>query len=235
MSHSVSIISPQNSTTGGVNCHIIGSSATLNSNVTIASPLSSSNVACQIMNTHVPVSISDGSNNVLSSTSGVLDVNIKSSTITPSINLSKYNGSSVGASNGMHVQPSTSAVFTTNYETSVNGIAIPSGTYTASYSQADQSNTGYKGINIYLNVSAYTDSTIILKLDGKDPVSGTYFNLFSGTAVGATGFHRYTLYPTLAASATVANDVLPATWRILVTVSGATSGATWSVGYDLIR
>lgn len=192
-------------------------------------------------NANQSVNLCDGTGIYLTSTNHELNCNISSGSIantgfnvnnfpsSQNVNIHDGSGNNITSSNPLYVQ----------FGNSPTGTAIVSGTlqYTTTQTQSDVANTGqYRGINIYLNVSAYTDSNLNLEIDGKDPVSGTYYSIFSGPVVASVSFHRYVVYPTLTASVgAVANDVLPAIWRINVTVSGATSGATWGVGYDLVR
>jgi hypothetical protein len=117
--------------------------------------------------------------------------------------------------------------------------ALSSAARTATTSSADQTNYNARGLAVFLNVTAASGSGgLQVRVQGKDPVSGNYFNLNAApTAITATGQYAYALYP---GAATAAGDVqqttqqvLPRTFRITVT-HGDGSSYTYSVGYSLI-
>lgn len=94
----------------------------------------------------------------------------------------------------------------------------------------DQTNSGWRGAHIIVNVSAFSSGTYTLYVQGKDPVSGTYYNILVGSALAATGISIYKIYPGIS---TVANgsaaDILPRIWRVRF-VGAATPTMTFSVG-----
>lgn len=108
---------------------------------------------------------------------------------------------------------------------------LPSAARTAAtVDSADQTNSGWRGAHVVLNVSAFTSGTYTLHIQGKDPVSGTYYDILVGTALAATGVSIYKVYPGIS---TVANgsaaDILPRIWRVRL-VGAASPSMTFSVG-----
>lgn len=114
---------------------------------------------------------------------------------------------------------------------------LPSAARTATTSSADFTNYSNKGIQIILKVTVAVAGTGGLQavIQGKDPVSGTYYNLTAApTAVVATGFKVYELGPN--SSTAGAGDItvrsagiLPRTFRVTVTAGDGTS-YTYSIG-----
>lgn len=89
------------------------------------------------------------------------------------------------------------------------------------------------GAEIYFNVSAIGVGNVTLKIQGKDPTSGQYYDILAGAAVGSNGFTRYQIYPgaPVAVNSTT-NDIFPFTWRAVVTANNA-SPVTYSVGVTI--
>lgn len=115
-----------------------------------------------------------------------------------------------------------------------NITAIPAGAYTTTQIQADQSGGGGRGIRVTLNVTNAGTGSITLEIDAKDPTSGIYTSLLTGSAITANGTTIYEVYPGLTPVAnSVVNDVLPLNWRIKVTANNANS-ITYSVGAQVL-
>jgi hypothetical protein len=100
----------------------------------------------------------------------------------------------------------------------------------ATVSASDQINNTWSRVHVIINVSAYTSGNYTPKVQGKDPVSGNYYDLCVGTAISATGLTVLKVGPGFGAVAnSVCADMLPRTWR--VTLAGAsTPSMTFSVG-----
>lgn len=107
---------------------------------------------------------------------------------------------------------------------------LPSAARTAAtVNSADQTNDVYHRAHVIVNVSAYTSGNYTPKLQGKDPVSGNYYDLLTGTAMSGTGTQVLKIGPGLAASANAAAaDVLPRVWRVQLG-GAATPSMTLSV------
>lgn len=118
----------------------------------------------------------------------------------------------------------------------IEGTALASQARTAQQNSADIANAGCRGIMVFLNVTAASGTGgLTLRIQGKDPVSGTYGNLLSASAaVIATGMSIYIIYPGGSSGGTQGvSGPLPKTWRISMNVGDATS-YTYSVGYCLL-
>lgn len=118
------------------------------------------------------------------------------------------------------------------------GTLIASGTYNATRSSGDEINPGYRGVTVFLNVTANGSGTLSLIIQGKCPASGAYVNLHLANAWGAaTGASGYVVGGAGNTSASIgyvrtgADQGLPATWRVTVTHSGGTNW-TYSVGFS---
>lgn len=82
----------------------------------------------------------------------------------------------------------------------------------------DFGNFGYRGAHFVINVSTFTGGTYTPKIQGKDPVTGTYYDILVGPAIAATGATVLKVYPGIATIVNgAASDVLPQTWRVVLT------------------
>jgi hypothetical protein len=107
---------------------------------------------------------------------------------------------------------------------------------TATPTAVDQLNLFGRGVIVYVNVTnAAVAGSVTFVIEGKDPLSGTYYTLLSSAALTTTGFRRFVVYPGYTASANVAaNDVLPVTWRLRATHADGTNSFTYGASADLI-
>lgn len=119
---------------------------------------------------------------------------------------------------------------------------------TASANGDDQINSGgHRGIVITIDATAEVDTaSVVFTLQRKDATSGKYTTILASPAVEATGTTVMRVYPGLqtfdfdgsptadvAVIDNVANDVLPAIWRLITTHADSDS-LTYSVGCCLI-
>lgn len=103
---------------------------------------------------------------------------------------------------------------------------------------ADQVNTYGKGLVVGINISAKTGTiAVTVKVQGKDYVSGQYYDVASSASLTAAGFTTLTVYPGIAATANVAvSAVLPASWRVeVVSGTGSSPAVTMTVGASVIE
>jgi hypothetical protein len=114
-------------------------------------------------------------------------------------------------------------------------VILASAVRAASSNGSDRANPNARGILIFVDVTAVPGvDTITVTLQGKDPASGKYYTILASAAIVATGTVVLRVYPGLTAAANlVASDLLPRTWRIIVTHSAGTN-FTYSVGASLI-
>jgi hypothetical protein len=121
-------------------------------------------------------------------------------------------------------------------EVNKNITVLASAARTTTTNSADQKNTDYRGVHVVVDITAVPGvETVTPKIQGKDALSGKYYDILVGAAQVATGTVILKVAPGLLAAAnTVANDALPIDWRIVMTHSAAGS-FTYSVGANLVR
>lgn len=119
----------------------------------------------------------------------------------------------------------------------IEGIALASALRTVTTATADILNVNNKGVMVFLNVTAASGTGgLQVRIQCKDPISGTYTGMNAApAAVIATGHTVYLFGPlnTSGSNITVYNGILPRTWRISVT-HGDSSNYTYSVGYCMV-
>lgn len=117
----------------------------------------------------------------------------------------------------------------------VDGTAFASAARTASANSADVTNYNSRGVHVVIDVTAITATpSVTFTIQGKDALSGAYYTVLASAAITGVGTTALRVYPALTAAAnTVANDVLPRTWRVAA-VHGDADSITYSVGYSLI-
>lgn len=118
-------------------------------------------------------------------------------------------------------------------QSNVIGTALTSSARTVTTSSADIVNTSYRGVHVLINVTSFTSGTWTPTVEGKDPVSGTYYTICTGTVISGTGLTILKVYPGAYAqveNSPVCGDFVPRTWRVTV-IGASTPSATFSVGY----
>lgn len=114
-------------------------------------------------------------------------------------------------------------------------VVLPSVARTVTANSDDLVNTQYRGVRLFLNISAAsgTSPTLDLKVQSKDPVSGSYVDV-PGAAFAqktGTGTDDLTIYPGVAETANeTVSDVVSRTWRVVATIGGTSPSFTFSVG-----
>lgn len=110
---------------------------------------------------------------------------------------------------------------------------------TASTNGPDMENIGGRGVQLVINITTLTGTvpTATFTIQGKDSsATPQYYNILASTALAATGVTVLKVYPGLTAAAnTVANDVLPATWRVILTAGGTVTNLTATVTANIIN
>jgi len=102
----------------------------------------------------------------------------------------------------------------------------------------DLQNLNCRGVVVVVDITAEAGThAVVVKIQGKDEVSGKYYDILASASLTATGTTVLRVYPGLTASANVTvSDVLPRTWRVhLDHTKTETSTMTMSVGACLIR
>lgn len=107
---------------------------------------------------------------------------------------------------------------------------------TATANGSDIRNWTGRGAHITIDTTAAgTSPSTTFTVQGKDNTSGVYYTILASAAITGTGTVVLRIYPGLTASAnTVANDILPDTWRVIATHGNSTSH-TYSVGASVIN
>jgi hypothetical protein len=108
-------------------------------------------------------------------------------------------------------------------------IILASAARTATATGADQADPNAEGLHLIINVTAVTATpSVVPTIQGKSPV-GTYYDVLVGAAITATGTTVLKIGPGIAAVANAAAaDILPDTWRVVLTHADADS-ITYSV------
>ncbi len=111
---------------------------------------------------------------------------------------------------------------------------LPSAARTTTQTSAVFTNEQHRGVKVVLDITAASSPSLVVTIDGFDPVSGVYFTLLTSAAKTGTGTTILTVYPGLTAATNVTvSDVLPSRFRIVVTAGNGNS-ATYTVGASLL-
>lgn len=93
----------------------------------------------------------------------------------------------------------------------------------------DMDGSNHKGLLLYIDITAITGTTptLTVTIQGKSPVSGKYVTILASAALNSTGTTVLKVYPGLTAAAnTVANDMIPPTFRVITAIGGTTPAVT---------
>ena len=119
-----------------------------------------------------------------------------------------------------------------------NYVLLASAAITANGNSFDAINYRGRGVKVFITTGAFgaSESTMTVTIQGKDPVSGTYYTILSSASLSASAFTVLSVYPGLAVTANVsANDVLPKTWRVTYAASNwGTGGSTLGISCAMI-
>lgn len=111
---------------------------------------------------------------------------------------------------------------------------IESGSFTATQNTVDQRNENFRGVIVVLDVTTVGTGSATITIQGKDQISGKYYDILTGAAVTTNSTNVYKVYPglTVAANA-VASDLIPHQWRVKVTHNNA-NAMTYTLGACLV-
>ena len=107
----------------------------------------------------------------------------------------------------------------------------PDGLGAGIYVSPEIHNFSARGVDVFVNTTSTTTGTVIVKLQKKDPVSGTWFDMAGATTttIADPADEYFTVYPGIGETANVSiSDNLGIIWRVHATV--ATAAVTFSVG-----
>lgn len=114
------------------------------------------------------------------------------------------------------------------------GVGITAVGATTTQTGPDLTNHNCRGVKIVLDTTAIGTGSVTISIQGKDATSGKYYTILTGAAVVTNTTNVYTIYPGITAAANVSvSDVLPRTWRVVVTANNA-NPASYTVGACLI-
>jgi hypothetical protein len=106
----------------------------------------------------------------------------------------------------------------------------------ANVNGADQNNPHSSGIAVVVDITAIsgTGATLVVTLEGKDPVSGKYYTILASAGLIAIGTTVLRVFPNATAAANLTlNSILPKTYRVRATITGTTPLVTATVGASL--
>lgn len=109
---------------------------------------------------------------------------------------------------------------------------FPSASRTATATSATYSSKDCRGLHIAFNLTVLGSGSISLVLQGYDATAGLWYDILVPVAVTTIGHKIYKMYPGIPVS-TAVNDILPTTWRIVVT-PGDSVANTYSVIANLV-
>lgn len=114
-----------------------------------------------------------------------------------------------------------------------NVVLLTSAAITANSNSADQTNSRWCGLKVFIKTGSFGAgaTAITIKIQGKDPVSNTYYDILTSASLSASAFVVLSVHPTIDASANVAaKDFLPKTWRVTYQATDwGTSGSTLGI------
>lgn len=97
---------------------------------------------------------------------------------------------------------------------------------TTTQTSGRQTNYNHKGCVVILTTSAIGTGSITLSIQGIEPVSNYTWTILAGTAVTTNTTNIYKVYPGLTAvSNSVASDILPRSWQVVVTANNANAAS----------
>lgn len=112
---------------------------------------------------------------------------------------------------------------------------LTSASRTTTQTSPDYTNLSCTGAILVLDITTPGTGSITLSVDGKDPVSGKYYNIITGNPETTTVTRVYRIHIGLTASANATvNDALPKTFRVVVTHNNS-NAIVYSLGMILIK
>jgi hypothetical protein len=100
----------------------------------------------------------------------------------------------------------------------------------------DMANPAYRGAVVGINLTTMTTATVTVHIQGKDAISGTYYDILVSTGLASTGFTSLIVYPGVTIAANLAvSQPLPGFWRVEAVVVGASAAATGTIDATLIQ
>lgn len=105
----------------------------------------------------------------------------------------------------------------------------------ATNNSADLFNEAFKGCHVIIDMTASAVGDVTFKLQGKDELSGKYYDLGASAAIGTVSTNVLKFYPAITPVANLDfNQTLPRVIRVVATHSGANS-FTYSTQLNMLR
>lgn len=116
-----------------------------------------------------------------------------------------------------------------------NASIFPSAVRTAT-SNVEIEDRHAEGIHVIINVTLDAAlASVVPTIDGFDPLSETWYNILTASAVTAVGTTVLRVHPDLVAVANLtANDFLPRKYRVVMTHADA-DAITYSIGINSVK
>lgn len=111
-------------------------------------------------------------------------------------------------------------------------------TKTSDTNHSDIHNSGYDQLLVLINVTAVdtadADETYEFKVQGKDPISGTYYDIISTGTFTSTGLQRLEVATGITTSANAkASNIVPEHFRVKLVTGGTTPSITYTIHVEL--
>lgn len=120
------------------------------------------------------------------------------------------------------------------YRNNTSNVELASGARTTTQTGSDHINYNGKGVKVLVNMTVVGTGSVTPSIQIKD-ANGIYYTVLTGTAIVTNTTQALTIYPGITAAANVSiSDILPRTFRIIMTANNANS-ATYSVGYEIMN
>jgi len=136
----------------------------------------------------------------------------------------------------LHITPHTeSAASTPEPLQNVKDIQVFASTaYAATQNSSDFTNVNHRGVTVMIDATVEVDTaSVVFTIQGKDAVSGAYYDLLASAAITAIGDTVLHVMPgAIAVANSVANLPLPRVWRVRAVHADA-DALTYSVGASL--
>lgn len=100
---------------------------------------------------------------------------------------------------------------------------------TTTVTLADQTNAQWTRAHVIVTTTGLSSGNFTPKVQGKDPVSGNYYDLVTGTTISGTGTVVLRVVPGASNTTGTVSDFLPKTWRVQL-VGASTPIGTLSIG-----
>jgi len=107
----------------------------------------------------------------------------------------------------------------------------------ATYTSQEFHNANWRGVRLYINRTVAT-GTVTVSVQGRDPVTDTWFPIGTTVALTSAIATFLTIYPGVAAvvgdgiTSTSVDTPLPVSWRVVAVT--ATDTTTWSIGGEYL-